>query len=220
MNADKNALFDWQRYPDSADLVANWVHKIVDANPLAASLRQRMLDETGTRLIDWVDHLCLPDADEELLVNAGFQLGETGSEQVWRHGGGMFPRVRVGAFDQLGMSIRVDSIEDFVRVHAVDANIAGFFALRKNRDFAELDHLWVDPPFIGKGLGRLLLDRAVEVCRGEGIERIEIDSDPYAEPFYLRMGARRIGKTAAPVEGDPERYLPRLMLDVGLADAD
>lgn len=107
-----------------------------------------------------------------------------------------------------------------VRLAELDGTTAGFYALRKNRDFAELEHLWVDPAFMGRGLGRKLMACAVEVCRSEGIGRIEIDSDPYAESFYVHLGARRTGKTPAPAEGDPERYLPRLTLDVGLADAD
>jgi len=107
----------------------------------------------------------------------------------------------------------------YVELVEIGGAPAGFFALRKHRDFTELDHLWVDPAIIGQGLGRKLLEQAVSVCRGEGVERVEIDSDPYAEPFYLHMGARRIGKTPAAVEGDPERYLPRMTLDVGLVDA-
>jgi hypothetical protein len=33
-------------------------------------------------------------------------------------------------------------------------------------------------------------------------------SDPYAEPFYLKLGARRIGEVASPMEGAPSRTLP------------
>ena len=124
----------------------------------------------------------------------------------------------VGWRDQLTLTGTYLS-EQHVELVESGGKTAGFFALRKNRDVTELDHLWIDPPFIGKGLGRRLLEHAAGICRAEGIRRVEIDADPYAEDFYLHIGARRSGKTPAPVDGDPERYLPRLTLDVGLDDA-
>lgn len=35
-------------------------------------------------------------------------------------------------------------------------------------------------------------------------------SDPFAEAFYLRLGARRVGSVPAPMPGAPERLLPEL----------
>ena len=88
----------------------------------------------------------------------------------------------------------------------------GFYALSGTAPVVELEHLWVDPPAMGRGLGRRLLDHARAEARASGARTIEIDSDPYAESFYERMGARRIGKTPAPVDGEEERYLPRMAL--------
>ena len=62
---------------------------------------------------------------------------------------------------------------------------------------------------MGRGLGRELFHHAVETAGGVGARRLEIDSDPHAEEFYLRMGARRIGQVPADVEG-VRRVLPRL----------
>lgn len=38
----------------------------------------------------------------------------------------------------------------------------------------------------------------------------ESSSDPFAEPFYLKLGARRIGAVPAPMPGAPGRVLPVL----------
>ena len=92
----------------------------------------------------------------------------------------------------------------------IEGVIGGFYALRGRGPVVELDHLWVAPARVGQGLGRRLVDHA---CRTAGVRRIEIDSDPHAEAFYAHLGARRIGKTPAPVEGEPERYLPRMVLE-------
>jgi len=101
-----------------------------------------------------------------------------------------------------------------VFVAEVEGGVGGFYALSGDAAVIELDHMWVDPPHIGRGIGRRLVEHGMHEARGGGGRRIEIDSDPHAESFYLRLGARRIGKTPAPVDGDAERYLPRMLLEL------
>ena len=105
--------------------------------------------------------------------------------------------------------------EHRVFVVEIDGTVGGFYALTGTGPVIELDHLWVDPGCIGEGLGRRLLEHALAEASRGGAQRIEIDSDPHAETFYEHLGARRIGKTAAPVEGDAARYLPRMVLKPG-----
>lgn len=76
-----------------------------------------------------------------------------------------------------------------------------------------LEHLWVRPGAMGQGVGRALLLRAQEIARAGGAVALELDADPFAESFYLRLGARRIGEVSAPVLGIP-RALPRLRFDL------
>jgi GNAT superfamily N-acetyltransferase len=79
-----------------------------------------------------------------------------------------------------------------------------------------LEHFWVRPAAMGRGVGRALFERARELARTAGAARLEIDADPNAEPFYLRMGARRVGEVRAEIEGQP-RVRPLLHLDLGAA---
>lgn len=107
--------------------------------------------------------------------------------------------------------------EDYVaaqRVFLIEerGETLGFYALSGRGATLELDHLWIDPSGMGRGLGRDLLEHACAEARHAGARAIEIDSDPYAEGFYERMGARRIGKTPAPMDEAPDRYLPRMAL--------
>lgn len=104
--------------------------------------------------------------------------------------------------------------EHRVFVVEVDGTIGGFYALRGDSLTVELDHMWVDPKHIGRGLGRRLVEHGMAQARAGGTRSIEIDSDPHAEAFYAHLGARRIGKTAAPMDGKPARYLPRLVLEL------
>lgn len=72
----------------------------------------------------------------------------------------------------------------------------------------EVEHFFVEPRRIGKGIGRALWEDLLEEARRRGHGRVRIASDPFAEPFYLRMGARRVGDVASgSIEG---RRLPLL----------
>lgn len=75
-----------------------------------------------------------------------------------------------------------------------------------------LEHLWVDPRAQGRGLGRRLVEVAVEGARRRGLASLEVASDPGAEAFYLRLGARRVGSLPASMPGAHERVLPLLVL--------
>lgn len=75
-----------------------------------------------------------------------------------------------------------------------------------------LEMLFVDPPFIGQGVGRALLADAVATAAARGWRSLRIESDPGAEPFYLAHGARHIGAVASgSVAG---RSLPLLELPI------
>jgi GNAT superfamily N-acetyltransferase len=72
----------------------------------------------------------------------------------------------------------------------------------------ELSHLWVDPPAMGRGLGRQLFTAAVVQARKLGARQLEIIADPHAEAFYLHLGAERVGEVASQ---PADRRLPLLV---------
>jgi GNAT superfamily N-acetyltransferase len=87
--------------------------------------------------------------------------------------------------------------------------IAGFYTLKPvNNGAAELDDLFVDPTAIGTGVGRRLWQHAIDMATELGHSELLIQSDPYAEGFYLAMGAERIGERESTVA--PGRMLPLL----------
>lgn len=89
--------------------------------------------------------------------------------------------------------------------------VAGFYALSGEGARRELEHMWVDPEHIGSGVGRALFAHLVRHLRRAGVTRLEIASDPNAEGFYRRLGARRVGSVAST---PPGRELPLLVLPV------
>ena len=97
--------------------------------------------------------------------------------------------------------------------------IVGFAALRPDtpggRD-AELVDLFIEPGVIGRGYGRRLWQHTIEAARALGVRRVRIASDPFAESFYLRQGAERVGEV--PSDAIPGRVLPLLRFTIDRND--
>ncbi len=89
----------------------------------------------------------------------------------------------------------------------------GFYALRKDEDTLQLDHLWLAPAAIGYGYGRRMFQHAVDRARELGAQVLKIESDPNAQGFYERLGAYQIGEHHTEVDGQ-SRVLPVLRFDL------
>jgi GNAT superfamily N-acetyltransferase len=94
----------------------------------------------------------------------------------------------------------------------VEGEMVGFYALVGEGREIGLEHLWVLPEFIGTGVGRALFDHAVRRAVSMNAEVLSIESDPNAEGFYRRMGARRVGEISYPIDGQ-KRTLPLLIVE-------
>ena len=79
----------------------------------------------------------------------------------------------------------------------------------------QLEHLWIRPDQMGKGIGRLLLTHALAEAERSGADVVVIESDPNAAGFYRRMGAVRVGEIQAAMPGAPDRVLPLLEISIG-----
>jgi len=76
----------------------------------------------------------------------------------------------------------------------------------------ELQEMFVDPPAIGRGLGRTMFEAAVTLARALGARRMTILADINAAPFYERMGARFLAHV--PSDAIPGRTLPFYEVDL------
>jgi N-acetylglutamate synthase-like GNAT family acetyltransferase len=86
--------------------------------------------------------------------------------------------------------------------------VLGFYQLRIDGAVAEVAQFFIAPAMLRRGLGRRLWAHLDQTARATGARRLEVDSDPHAEAFYVAMGMRRIG--AAPSGSIAGRMLPRL----------
>jgi ribosomal protein S18 acetylase RimI-like enzyme len=84
----------------------------------------------------------------------------------------------------------------------------GFYQLRIEDALAEVAQFFIAPATLRRGLGRRLWRHLEATARAAGATRLEVDSDPHAEAFYLAMGMRRVG--ASPSGSIAGSMLPRL----------
>lgn len=94
-----------------------------------------------------------------------------------------------------------------------DDRAVGFYLLTTEEDGMHLDHLWITPHAMGRGIGRALFEHAAGEARRLGHRKLKIEADPNAEGFYAHMGARRVGATVTNIENQ-RRELPLLVYDL------
>jgi hypothetical protein len=111
---DPLAAFHWTPQPKAEALVRGIVDEFLARNSFAANLAKRMKEESGTRFIDWLDHLATPDPSG--LADAGFVCREYG----FAHEGGIFPTIIVGP---PGAAVKVESVADFLSVWRMNVPI-------------------------------------------------------------------------------------------------
>ncbi len=96
--------------------------------------------------------------------------------------------------ESLALEVSAEYIRNWpVFVLELDGQLLGFGGFLKVATKVFLNDLFVDPPWIGTGVGALLWNHAIDVARERSWASFDIESDPYAEGFYLKYGAVRIG---------------------------
>jgi GNAT superfamily N-acetyltransferase len=102
------------------------------------------------------------------------------------------------------------------RIHVLerDGDTIGFYGIVGDPPQGRLEWMFLEPDVIGTGYGGLMWDHAITDASAAGFAELLIESDRFAERFYLAMGAIRVGSTPSPVDGAP---LPLLEIDLAAA---
>jgi GNAT superfamily N-acetyltransferase len=93
-----------------------------------------------------------------------------------------------------------------------DDGLLGFYVLGPEDGVPTLRDMWVEPSAMRTGVGRALWGHLLEQARALGHRTLHIESDPNAEAFYVKMGARRVGQVASKIM--PGRMLPSMEVEV------
>ena len=107
----------WPRCPEAAAFLQDTFRAFALANPLVATMADRMRREAGVDLRTLIDHWVLPDTEalRAELTRCGFQNRLTmDADPVWAHTSARLARIRLSV-DQVDprIAIAVESISDF-----------------------------------------------------------------------------------------------------------
>lgn len=104
------------------------------------------------------------------------------------------------------LTITPDYIEDnTVYLARIENEIVGYYSITENPEdfwagkvFVQkgywLEHIFILPDNIRKGLGRQLMLHAMDIASEMGVQNLHIFADPNSQGFYLKLGARYIGE--------------------------
>lgn len=81
-----------------------------------------------------------------------------------------------------------------------NGDIIGFYELIMTENSAGLEHLWINPEHVRSGIGGKLFAHDLERSASLKAKTLNIKSDPKAEGFYKKMGAKRIGEEVSEID--------------------
>ncbi|HEV8291070.1 MAG TPA: hypothetical protein VGP94_04080, partial [Tepidisphaeraceae bacterium] len=111
--------FSWQPQPRAQQLVHDLLAQFLSRSPQTAKLGERMRDETGTRLVDWIDHFAFPHSSdlEQQLNYAGFkEISLPGAKRCFVQEQGIFPVIVLTDGEPIRTAIKVESVADFLAI--------------------------------------------------------------------------------------------------------
>ena len=188
--------FQWTPQPAPFQFLRECCDAFLSACPTAAALAQRMTDQTGTRFIDWIDHVVIPRLDPraDRLHEVGYSVDGAGPHYtIYRNEAGMFPPVLVGDLP-FELVLKAESVADFAAVHGIQHEIHGQ-PLGSYRYVAACDckpaHLWVAERHGYRGFALPKFDATLAIARVrhlEALRRRRRDFDDDADGFEHAAG--------------------------------
>src|SRR5262249_34233740 len=100
-------------------LVRGLVYDFLGHNPCAANFAERLRHETGTRFVDWIDSIIVPNSSDLLKEMQELRVRkdrdrQRAVENVWPNAKASFPRIAFHDQPTTRVYLKVDSVADFV----------------------------------------------------------------------------------------------------------
>ena len=94
----------------------------------------------------------------------------------------------------------------------IEDKLAGYYSfLYQDETTVKLDNLFVLPEYIGKGLGRILMNHFLLGIDKTIVDKITLNSEPNAELFYTKLGFIKTGEIETSIKN---RYMPIMELNI------
>ncbi len=117
------------------------------------------------------------------------------------------------------LTINSDYIQNNdVFVFEDDSNIVGYYSIVELKEDIEisdikiskgfwLEHMFVGPQSIGKGIGTIMFEHLRKRCTSRGIYELGILADPNSRGFYEKMGCEYISEFPSTIKNRTTPYL-------------
>ena len=145
MVREQLATFNWKQYPETAHYLNEQIASFYRQSPLLRKFSDDLHSKSGTRLIDWVDHLELPGSAEleETLIGLGYEKSADSKVPFFQHPSAHFPAILLSSEKTERLFLIVDSVVDFLAIHqcTLSTSIEGGVgaAVRQRLAFQEND---------------------------------------------------------------------------------
>ena len=121
-------MFEWKRYPEAEIYLNNTIDRMKKIDRDAGSFLNEISNRTSTRVLDWIDHLVVPDGmDGDHLEKIGYSrdTDKHPDGTVWRHTGSNLPPVVLSDGDCSLVALKVENIHRFAEVNKIKGEIQG-----------------------------------------------------------------------------------------------
>jgi len=129
---------EWSPQPEAAQFVRTKMDAAIAASPWLAGFKDRLLNHTGMRLIDWLDHIAVSDSDG--FEAAGFLPT---NENTYVNPNGIFPKLAIAKHLEEGqcrVGVKVERLENFLAAHDSDISQRNDFGKEYDQvRFAQVD---------------------------------------------------------------------------------
>lgn len=114
------------------------------------------------------------------------------------------------------MSLSAEDLErDEAWVVEADGVVAGFYRLSRDGEAAEIEEFHLEPAWIGRGIGRRMLEHAVPRARAMGARWLTWTTEANTLGFYRHMGGELTGTEPSGIEGEEPLTAMQLDLRIG-----
>jgi hypothetical protein len=122
--------FYWERHAAAEQFLLDNLGDFRRQSDTLARFEERLVKQTSGRLLDWVDHLLLPDSQpvRDRMTKLGFIPRQSSDQPVWHHPGTQLPRILLtgqGPGPKTGLALRTESVADFLQANSFRAEIEG-----------------------------------------------------------------------------------------------
>ncbi len=196
---EKETGFYWERHAEAERLCLNIFDICMGKNSIIASFNDKLIRQTSSRTLDWVDHLLLRDSKQARtkLDDLGFVKQPDTEHSAFYHPGALLPRiVLTGNTDrsEAGIALRVESIADFLQANGLRADIdggpTGAFRRARVHVISDADFLLIervgtmgyDPAYPSDAYLRAILE-GMEACQRR--LRTGDDDEIFADAFRI-----------------------------------